>query len=259
LKRELESRDPKLHAWAESYGRFPALYFLQPWKMKANVRWFVDQYTQQVSLYPSLKRISFIGHSNGTFILSKMLEDYRQTRFHRILFAGSVVPKRFEWSRFRNRFRAVRNYPASDDYIVAALPGFFEFVPVSVLDVGSAGHNGFDDTAAIFDLAKATPPRFVVGGHSAAINARTYSALASFITGDGAACDPDCRQYDVPADLIAGEQKLLAKVAYSGSAAVWGIAALLVAGAIYWTGRKIGWPLAACIVIAAVGLFLRYY
>lgn len=259
LKKELESRDPKLHVWAESYGRFPALYFLQPWRMQANVRWFVDQYTQQVSLYPNAKKISFIGHSNGTFILSKMLEDYRQTRFHRIIFAGSVVPKRFEWSRFRGRFRSVRNIAASHDYIVAALPGFFEFVPVSVLDVGSAGHNGFDDNAAIFDLAKTKPPRFVDGGHSAALDSRAHEALASFITGEGVGCDPDCPYYDVPAELITPDRKPLAETLYSYSVAVWLAAAFIVAGAIYWAGRKIGWPLAACMVIAAVGLFLRFY
>ena len=52
----------------------------------------MDQYTQNLAKYPNSDgRISYIGHSNGTYILASALDRYPSLRVNQIVFAGSVV------------------------------------------------------------------------------------------------------------------------------------------------------------------------
>jgi len=66
----------------------------------------------------------------------------------RIVFAGSVVRRDYDWDYVineRKQVELVRNYVASDDWVVALFPRFFEQWPMRYLgnDLGSAGFNGF--------------------------------------------------------------------------------------------------------------------
>jgi predicted esterase len=158
------------------YGYFPMLRFLFLGSRQVNVRWFMDRYTEAIARYPNAK-ISFIGHSNGTYLLASALERYYACKMHHVAFAGSVVPKDYPWDRLiqQGRVKAVRNDIASADWVVGIFPGFFELLKLS--DIGTAGHNGFQDDApkdSSFD-------QYFKGDHGAAIQPGNHKSLASFI------------------------------------------------------------------------------
>jgi predicted esterase len=158
------------------YGYFPMLRFLFFGARQANVRWFMDRYTEAIARYPDAK-ISFIGHSNGTYLLASALKRYRACKMHHVAFAGSVVPKHYSWDDLvrEGRVKAIRNDIASADWVVGIFPGFFELFKLG--DIGTAGHNGFQDDApkdSSFD-------QFFKGDHGAAIQPQNHNSLANFI------------------------------------------------------------------------------
>src|SRR5262249_32435560 len=81
----------KLHVHRASYDFFGMLPFLLWADRQANVRWFMDQFTEIKAAYPNLETVHFIGHSNGTYVLASALEKYKTLNVGRIVFAGSVV------------------------------------------------------------------------------------------------------------------------------------------------------------------------
>jgi alpha-beta hydrolase superfamily lysophospholipase len=176
-----------------SYGYFPMLSFLSPNKRRAKVEWFMDQYTESLALYPDAKRFSFVGHSNGTYLLAKALKEYPCCKFHHVVFAGSVVRRNFPWLHFikNGQLHAVLNYVATADWVVAFFPrvlGIFTF-----FDLGSAGHKGFrfpnpeksverpKDKKDNRDNDPRHQFKYVRGGHSAALVEANWNAIAHFI------------------------------------------------------------------------------
>ena len=158
-----------------SYGYFPMLPFILPWYRRRKVEWLMDEYTESKSLYPKA-RFHFVGHSNGTYLLARALEDYPSCRFENVVFAGSVVRRPYDWNAAINRgqVRAVLNYVATSDWVVAIFPKAFQ--RLTVFDIGSAGHDGF--VAQHPDVHEL---RFVRGYHSAAITEHNWDAIAAFI------------------------------------------------------------------------------
>src|SRR5262249_47365616 len=133
-RRTIEIRKPE-------YGYFPMLKFLLFSERQKNVRWFMDQYVEALARYPNAT-MDFIGHSNGTYLLASGLTSYVACKFNRAVFAGSVVPCDFPWSRLvgEGRIKAIRNYVASADWVVGIFPTIFERFGG---DVGGAGMFGF--------------------------------------------------------------------------------------------------------------------
>ena len=82
-----------------SDGYFAMLPFLLYASRQRNVRWFMDEYTEVLARYPNAKKIDFVGHSNGTYVLADALQQprYRTLRVHHVAFAGSVVPRDYYW------------------------------------------------------------------------------------------------------------------------------------------------------------------
>lgn len=170
-----------------SYGYFPMGSFLLLRQRQKNVRWFMDQYTQVVAQYPYAK-VSYVGHSNGTYLLASALERYSTLRVHRVFFAGSVVRSGYRWDRFYRgrepRVGEVRNVVASRDMVVGIFPRFFELVtehtPVSsrgFFDLGAAGFRGFSERQINLEFAK--------GGHAAALDEEAeLQAIAQYVLGD---------------------------------------------------------------------------
>jgi len=152
-------RRKRLAIVSSRYGYFGMGPFLFPKVRERYVRWFMDQYTETIARYPEVdpKHIKFFGHSNGTYILAEALKNYKSMEIDRVVFAGSVVRREFEWSKLeiendpaRNgspRVRMVTNYVGTQDWVVALFPRLFEMRWLSWLDnrVGSAGFNGFTD------------------------------------------------------------------------------------------------------------------
>lgn len=136
------------------YGYLGMGPFLLPSVRSRFVRWFMDQYTETLARYPSVSpdNIHFFGHSNGTFLLAAGLEEYGSMKINRVVFAGSVVPKNYDWDKRiqDHQVQSVRNYVGTEDWVVALFPRLFELRPALWLKnpLGSAGFNGFDDGGA---------------------------------------------------------------------------------------------------------------
>lgn len=162
-----------------SYGYFPMLPFLFPWYRRQKVEWLMDQYAEALARYPNAA-FSYVGHSNGTYLLAKALELYPCCRFEHVVFAGSVVRTTYDWGTLLGadppRVRAVLNFVASGDWVVAFFPRFFEFLKLQ--DLGSAGHDGF---AVSRPQPRLYQVKYVSGGHAAAIQESMWDLIAGFV------------------------------------------------------------------------------
>jgi pimeloyl-ACP methyl ester carboxylesterase len=158
-----------------SYGYFPMLSFLLPAKRREKVEWFMDQYTENKAMYPNAE-FSFVGHSNGTYLLAKALSEYPGCIFKNVVFAGSVVPTTYTWNKFlsKKQVQNVMNYVATSDWVVAIFPKALELTKLQK-DLGSAGHDGFND------IEKSKQIEYVRGAHSAALREENWNDIADFI------------------------------------------------------------------------------
>lgn len=160
-----------------SYGYFPMLSFLRPGARQEKVEWLMDRYTDARARYPDA-RFHYVGHSNGTYLLAKALQDYPAVRFDHVVFAGSVVHRAYEWQKFvPKRVKSVLNFVATGDWVVAFFPKALQ--SIGVQDLGSAGHDGFNvasDQGPIQEL-----PNYVVGYHSAALQEAMWDGIAEYV------------------------------------------------------------------------------
>lgn len=168
-----------------TYGYFPMLPFILPGTRRSKVEWLMDQYTENKALYPKAV-FHYVGHSNGTYLLAKALEEYRACKFEHVVFAGSVVRRNYPWKKMKARKQVVSvlNFVATGDWVVAFFPKLFQvlrlppFIPY-LQDLGSAGHDGF------FDMEKGVKGlyeiKYVFGDHGAAIREDNWDAIAEFI------------------------------------------------------------------------------
>jgi pimeloyl-ACP methyl ester carboxylesterase len=176
-----------------SYGYFSMWDFVTPGGREQAAYWFMERYADVRSHFPRAK-VSFVGHSNGTYIAKRAIELCPAIRFENIVFAGSVVRRDFRWSPYRSQVRRVLNYVGSDDGVVAFLPGVFELLGLRWLDVGGAGAFGFLEAEPPPAVAKrllnvADPKndielselRFVQGKHDAAIKEQFWPEIARFV------------------------------------------------------------------------------
>jgi pimeloyl-ACP methyl ester carboxylesterase len=212
-----------------SYGYFAMLPFLLYSDRQRNVRWFMDEYTEVFARYPNAKEIDFVGHSNGTYILASALKRYRTLRVNRVAFAGSVVPRAYDWrSRIdAGQVRAVRNYVGSADIVVGIFPHFFELC--GSREIGSAGFNGF-----VQDEGKDLEEKFIPGNHGCAIDSRNYKSIVDFLLRGEKTHDP---QYYI--NIQPSWAVFLSRACWL----VWIIIVLVVLGLGWWlsTGPW-GWP-----------------
>lgn len=158
-----------------TYGYFAMLPFLFSVARRKKVAWLMDQYTENKALYPKAT-FSFMGHSNGTYLMAKALKEYPICRFKHVVFAGSVVPTNFNWSTFieEKRIGKLFNLVATEDSVVAMFPKSFQVCRLS--DLGSGGFDGFtDEHAAAYQI------KFIKGGHGAATEEIFWDGIAHFI------------------------------------------------------------------------------
>lgn len=156
-----------------TYGYFPMGPFLLPWVRRNKVEWLLDQYVAAKSLYPQAD-FSYIGHSNGTYLLAKALEICPAIHFmDGVVFAGSMVRRNFEWEQYiPSRVSRLINYVATDDWVVAIFPHGLERLHLQ--DVGGAGHLGFEKPQRVNIL-------YAKGEHSAALVPDKWQEMADFV------------------------------------------------------------------------------
>ncbi|MEM7425327.1 MAG: alpha/beta hydrolase [Pseudomonadota bacterium] len=170
----------QLHRFVDSYGYFGMGPFLFPGVRWKKVLWFMEQYIEARAEHPDAERFHFVGHSNGTYILAKALETFKQCEFHNIVFAGSIVRTNYPWKELMEakppQAENVLNFVATHDWVVALFPRLFELL--NFQDVGGAGHNGFEeapDNPALRNVKHAT------GAHGAALKEGWWDEIAQFV------------------------------------------------------------------------------
>jgi hypothetical protein len=96
---------------ATSYGKFGVLRFLSPLRLlrRAAVERVVRDINLALLLYrrkvgEDPARLSVISHSFGTYVITRILTDHPEFKWHRILFCGSVVREDFRIDRVIERF-----------------------------------------------------------------------------------------------------------------------------------------------------------
>ena len=186
-----------------TYGYFSMWDFVRPGGRQRATRWFLERYAEVRSNFPNAQ-VSFVGHSNGTYLAARALEVCPAVEFKHVVFAGSVVRRSFAWSRQNNRVKKVLNYIGGGDGVVAFLPAVFEFLRIPGLDVGGAGAFGFqeaerckpvvasiagdhpsedgwrEDAQRKVVLPEIVEIRYVHGGHPAAIQESFWPEIARF-------------------------------------------------------------------------------
>ena len=171
---------PRVFATETStYGYFPMLSFLLPSRRRDKVAWLTDRYVRARAAYPEAC-FSYVGHSNGTYLLAKALNDNPALHFSHVVFAGSVVRRDYDWARAVacKQVASVLNYVATNDKVVACFPGALE--PIRWQDLGGAGHKGFAQATAA-NRAFLVEKRFVDGAHGAALAEPHWDDIARFI------------------------------------------------------------------------------
>jgi pimeloyl-ACP methyl ester carboxylesterase len=252
-----------------SYGYFSMWEFIKPGGRQQATYWFMERYADVKTRFPAAK-ISFVGHSNGTYIAAHALEICPAIRFENVVFAGSVIRRDFNWGRFRGRVGRVLNYVGSVDSVVAFLPAAFEYLRLRRLDVGGAGAFGFTEPVELpaadssgngdADAVELRQVRFVKGGHGAAIAEQFWPEIARFaLFGDVPTRPESVRRYGIA--LL--YQCAPAFTAIAGAVAVILLTlplsvAAIVAGLIAQNGTPYGLAVALAALAVSVSLFLSW-
>jgi pimeloyl-ACP methyl ester carboxylesterase len=136
LRKSLEAADFKMAP--TNYGRFDLVRFLIPWQPLS--RGIVDSITKQIRHALDGNGdadCSIIAHSFGTFIFSRILKKHTDLKFKRIILCGSVLPCKFEFEDYKERFeQPLLNEVGTRDF----LPALAKSV---TFGYGSAGTYGF--------------------------------------------------------------------------------------------------------------------
>jgi hypothetical protein len=175
IQRQAHASGREARTVTSTYGYFAMLPFVLPCTRMSKVEWLLDQYVMAKFLYPNAT-FSYIGHSNGTYLLVKALELCRAVHFERVVFAGSVVRRHYDWQQLidSNRVAKIKilNYVASADWVVALCTK-----GLGLLDLGSAGHDGFARKLPEDVLQNL---EYVPGGHAAALDEENWEDIARF-------------------------------------------------------------------------------
>jgi len=175
----------KIAVETSSYGYFSILEFIFPSARLKKIHWLMDEYVEARRRYPNA-RFSYIGHSNGTYLLAQALKMYPGVRFERIAFAGSVVSSNYDWRGLmvdrengeKRQVEAVLNFVAHGDLVVSLFPRLADISPIVQRligpNLGGAGVVPFPQVEGV------TSNKYVIGGHSSAIGEWNWDHLARF-------------------------------------------------------------------------------
>lgn len=193
-----DGRARKIQSMTASYGYFPMIPFILPWIRARKVAWLMDRYAEVRARYPGAT-LSYVGHSNGTYLVAGALRHYVAASFDRVVLAGSVIRTDFEWADYIGQgwVGSLLNYVATSDVVVVGFPKGFQ--RLNLFDLGSGGHDGFNDLRV---LGRSAVPgqvqcartelhspsgqacyqiEFIQGGHGAGVRETQWDDIATFI------------------------------------------------------------------------------
>ena len=240
VKQQGEREQRVFRSFTRSYGYFALFPFVLPWVRHWKTGWLMDHYVLMRALYPGAK-FSYVGHSNGAYLLARALLHYPAAKFHHVVFVGSVVRRDYPWSvslpdKSENRpgqIDKILNYVATEDWVVAIFGKALQIF-TGLFDIGSSGYDGFDEHRRATRHPNLHEAKFVVGSHGAGIREAHWNDIARFIV-KGEPPTNDVPR-DAPPEWKAVQPRLL-RLASSGAAV------LLVGWAIL--GAAFIWSLAA--------------
>ena len=181
-----------------SYGYFAMVPFVLPWVRRQKVEWLMDRYVEQRAKYPNAV-FSYVGHSNGTYLLARAILDYPCCTFDNVVFAGSVVRIDY-WSQLlennaKDKVGPIFNYVANADWVVTFFPRGLEWLR-RWFDLGGAGYLGLSGGAG-----KIVNLKLAVGNHSAALKEGHWDDIADFVlNGKSAAIVGEVQKDHLPED-----------------------------------------------------------
>jgi hypothetical protein len=187
VKQEAEREKRVFHSFTRTYGYFAIFPFLLPWVRHWKTCWLMDHFVLMRALYPRA-RFSYVGHSNGTYLLARALLHYPAAKFHHVVFVGSVVRRNYPWNKVlpdksENRpgqVDKILNYVATGDWVVAIFAKAFQTLD-ALFDIGSAGYDGFDEHRQQTRHPDLHEAKFIVGTHEAGIREAHWKDIARFI------------------------------------------------------------------------------
>lgn len=183
--------------WAtetSTYGYFGFLPFLISSLRQNKVEWLIDEYIENKALYPNA-RFHYVGHSNGTYLIAKALEDYPWCQFHHIVFAGSVVTENYDWEAKikKKQVEKILNFVATGDWVVGIFPNSLGQLPFWRY-FGGAGYKGFNFNKDELQSQESKnfkyetnreqtihQLKFISGDHGAALTEENWEIIANFI------------------------------------------------------------------------------
>jgi hypothetical protein len=207
-----------IRAPSPSYGFFSIWDFINPWGREEATYWFLERYAEAKRLWPGAK-VSFVGHSNGTFLAARALTICPMVHFERVAFAGSVVRTDYRWAneltveKGKPRCRRGRvtdkvlNIVATHDVVVSMLPGAFQQMGLYPLGIGGAGSAGFCCPPSGAAGPKVHNFRYVSGGHGAGVDEPMWHDLARFIV--CGTLPKHCLEGERPSDRKAWQKALM--------------------------------------------------
>ncbi|MEM9436495.1 MAG: alpha/beta fold hydrolase [Pseudomonadota bacterium] len=190
------SNRPYLRAPSPTYGFFSMFDFIRPSVRWSRTTWFMEEYADVRECYPNAK-VSFVGHSNGTYLAARAMQACDLIKFKNVVFAGSVVRRGFEWPKMIERQQLegkLLNLKGTRDFIVLFLPGPMEVPLLNRLDVGGAGFHGFHESRSNQDFRE----HILAGGHGAGISERAWPLISAFINEGKYPSEPE----DTRSDLV---------------------------------------------------------
>jgi hypothetical protein len=164
------------------YGYFSAFQFLFPSQRERSVRAFTDAYFQVLSRFPDIDPddIHVLAHSNGSFVVGTALRDHKEIKVNRVVVAGSVLPRDFDWPALlaREQLKHVHSVCGNTDWPVGWLCRGLSLIPW--IGLGTGGYGGFKRTGG-------TPPcvenNHLEGGHGAGVATGRHEDLAKHLLG----------------------------------------------------------------------------
>jgi len=168
-----------IRAPSPSYGFFSMWDFVNFWGRLDATYWFLEKYAEIRVLYPDVP-ISYIGHSNGTFLAAHALRLSPMVVLDRIVFAGCVVRTDFKWSEIKGKALSVLNLVATSDWVVAFLPGAFQRLGLRFFGVGGAGFDGFEDQPGQTNPTVCNF-RYLAGGHGVGVSEGMWRPIAAYV------------------------------------------------------------------------------
>jgi hypothetical protein len=125
------------------FGNFGARQLVWPQSRKKKLLWLRAEYEKECDRL-RCESPSIVAHSFGCYLVASLLKKYRQVRFDRIIFCGSIVHPGYPWADVvaRGQAKSVLNQYGGEDFWAWVVQWVVE-------DAGPSGFSGFDRPCAV--------------------------------------------------------------------------------------------------------------